>query len=611
MKKHCIKIIIFCTLFLTTMVSSGRAKESITIFGPRYKGVDTGFAERVFTAFEKEVVQSGRFKVMLTNEAMEKWKNVDTELDPKCRNPICLVVIAQKLGVEKIILPYIKLEEGQVLFGYRCFEEVNGKFSSENITCLQGQDWRSEVNAFTERMIAELPQVGKIKSIKKDTASLDIGSSQGVNAGATFKVFRFKDVLAGKRYLFKGETKVGEIKITDVENNLSVAKIINTSRKFKMGDIILVKGVKKYEKKLTRKSPAVKVAAISPKTEQKDIKGKTVTPSKKLSARAGGTHRIYDSVSDQMIAAKKTKKQKTKGLAAVKKKSAVPKAVSKPVQRKVVKEKTTKLSKPATAKKPAKPQKIADIKKPVKSKKSAKIIKVEKKKKLASPAKKTSKMVFIPAGEFIMGSTGTDDPDESPQRKVFVGAFSIDRYEVTNAEYRKFVKATGRFTPDFLDDPDLGMDDHPVVGVSYEDAAAYAKWVGKRLPTEAEWEKAARGTKGRIYPWGSKNNLTRANHNTEKDGYTYTAPVNKLDEGNSPYGVMNMAGNVWEWCADFYKENYYSSGAKKNPKGPQKGTHRVIRGGSWDSGFASLRASNRSAATSQTRRYDLGFRCVK
>jgi iron(II)-dependent oxidoreductase len=209
-----------------------------------------------------------------------------------------------------------------------------------------------------------------------------------------------------------------------------------------------------------------------------------------------------------------------------------------------------------------------------------------------------------------MGSSDRD-MDERPRRGVFLDAFFIDRYEVTNRDYRKFVEATGRFTPDFIDDPDLGKPDRPVVGVGFSDAAAYAEWVGKRLPTEAEWEKAARGDDGRIYPWGNEFEGGKANNIGDGDGYSYTAPVDGFQAGRSPYGAVNMSGNVWEWCADFYQDNYYAAAPAKNPKGPQNGVLRVIRGGSWDKDQKQLITTNRSAADPETRRYDLGFRCAR
>ncbi len=230
-------------------------------------------------------------------------------------------------------------------------------------------------------------------------------------------------------------------------------------------------------------------------------------------------------------------------------------------------------------------------------------------------------MVLIPAGEFAMGGSDGQD-DEKPSCRVYLNAYYIDKYEVTNAQYRKFMKATGRKEPRYWNDSKYNKSSHPVVGVSWHDAVAYAKWAGKRLPTEAEWEKAARGTDGRKYPWGNSwdgSKLNFADKNTSyswrdktvDDGYQYAAPVGSYEDGKSPYGCYDMSGNVWEWCADWYSKDYYMRSLDKNPKGPSSGKSRVLRGGSWVRNEGNVRCANRSLDYPFTQSYAGGFRCAK
>jgi len=232
-------------------------------------------------------------------------------------------------------------------------------------------------------------------------------------------------------------------------------------------------------------------------------------------------------------------------------------------------------------------------------------------------------MVYIPAGKFTMGSQN-GRIDAQPEHKIFLNAFYIDKYEVTNAQYKEFVDATGHPAP-YLDPEKYpwakeynwvngsypeGMGNYPVVLVSWEDAAAYAKWAGKRLPTEAEWEKAARGTDKRNYPWGNEWDVTKCN--SRESGYLRAMPVDSFGLGRSPYGVYNMAGNVWEWCADWYDKDYYDKSPAKNPQGPDVGATKVIRGGSWDTfGRNRLTTFARESQFPSTKSYDIGFRCVK
>ena len=190
-------------------------------------------------------------------------------------------------------------------------------------------------------------------------------------------------------------------------------------------------------------------------------------------------------------------------------------------------------------------------------------------------------MVLIEAGKFQMGSNDFMD-EAKPIHTVYLNAFYMDVYEVTNAQYKKFMDATGYKAPRFWNDSELNAPNHPVVGVSWDDAVAYCKWAGKRLPTEAEWEKAARGgLVGKKYPWGDTITHNDANYDGtgEKDVWTYTSPVGSFAPNG--YGLYDMTGNVWEWCADWYNINYYAISPKTNPKGPSSGDMRVSRGGSY------------------------------
>ena len=242
----------------------------------------------------------------------------------------------------------------------------------------------------------------------------------------------------------------------------------------------------------------------------------------------------------------------------------------------------------------------------------------EKKYKEYKNEKDGSVLIYIPAGDFTMGS---DDggSDEKPIHTVYLDAYYIDKYEVTVGQFKKFCNATGGSMPD---QPSSKQgDNHPVVNVTWYDASAYAFWAGKRLPTEAEWEKAARGTDGRKYPWGNEWNGSYCNHGSDaspwtdaSDGYEHTAPVGSFPQGASPYGVMDMAGNVWEWCQDWYDKEYYQSSPSRNSTGPLSGSFRVLRGGCWFSTQLHCRSAyryNLIPLYPPPGRGDYGFRCVR
>ncbi len=227
-------------------------------------------------------------------------------------------------------------------------------------------------------------------------------------------------------------------------------------------------------------------------------------------------------------------------------------------------------------------------------------------------------MVTIKAGSFLMGN---DNPqgraDEWPQRMVHVDAFTIDQVEVTNERYMAFVTMTGHRNPPnpygtgSLTSP-KGIEQLPVVQVTWYDAKAYCTWAKKRLPTEAEWEKAARGTDGRQFPWGNDQpSLLRDNYDREWDGEKTMHPVGTKPEGDSPYGVKDMAGNAREWVQDWYDPDYYASAPTRNPVGPDKGVVRVIRGGSWHSPVSDIGAAARGRGGFALQTHGTGFRCAR
>ena len=213
-------------------------------------------------------------------------------------------------------------------------------------------------------------------------------------------------------------------------------------------------------------------------------------------------------------------------------------------------------------------------------------------------------MVKVPAGGFIMGSD-SGGGDEKPRRRVYLDGFFIDKYPVTNARFRRFGKPEKDYGSPF------NGARHPVVGVTWSQARDYCGSVGKRLPTEAEWEKAARGVDGRKYPWGGQWDPTKVIWDKNSDRKTH--PVDRTyNTHRSPFGAVDMSGNVLQWVQDRYGEDYYRTAPDRNPKGPASGSGRVVRGGSWSynkpTGF---RAAYRNWYRPDGRDNGLGFRCAK
>jgi sulfatase modifying factor 1 len=257
-----------------------------------------------------------------------------------------------------------------------------------------------------------------------------------------------------------------------------------------------------------------------------------------------------------------------------------------------------------------------------------------------------AEMVFVPAGEFVMGSEELGD-DERPAHWVYLDSFWIDRYEVTNERFARFVAATGYQTEaerrgwgwvwkgsewekvegadwrhprgrlaELTTKPRSSIEDkmdHPVILVSWNDAEAYCRWAEKRLPSEAQWEKAARGPSigsghGRRYAWGDEFDSAKANTSESKRGDT--TPVGSFSpQGDSPYGASDMTGNVWEWVADWYGSETYSQAPLTNPPGPATGTYKVLRGGSWPFDEVYARAAFRYNVKPEYTYDFVGFRC--
>ena len=223
----------------------------------------------------------------------------------------------------------------------------------------------------------------------------------------------------------------------------------------------------------------------------------------------------------------------------------------------------------------------------------------------------TSSMVLVPGGEFIMGSKERWD-DEAPEYIESVEKFYIDAYEVTNAEYEKFTYDTKREVPYHWSNGKVPKNkkNHPVIYVNWYDAEGYCKWEGKRLPTEQEWENAARGESGNIYPWGNTWTIDKSNHPYK--GSTGTEPVGSYPNGTSPYGLYDMSGNVWEWVDSFYLP-HPGNNINRGEYGTDK---RVLKGGSWFDCLSygcglSAPTFNRSFFTPEVRNNSFGFRCAK
>jgi formylglycine-generating enzyme required for sulfatase activity len=227
----------------------------------------------------------------------------------------------------------------------------------------------------------------------------------------------------------------------------------------------------------------------------------------------------------------------------------------------------------------------------------------------------------VPSGTFPMGSDNGES-DEQPVHDVTLDAFWIDQTEVTNAQYALCVEDGDCEESLYADSADFNGDNYPVVGISWHDASAYCEWAGARLPTEAEWEYAARGEEGSTFPWGDAFDGTRLNFcdencahewadDTVDDGYGCTAPTGNYPSGASWCGALDMAGNVWEFVADWYESDYYERSPAENPLGPEEGDVKVLRGGSWYFAPGGVRGACRGGGSPGVTGNGVGFRCAR
>lgn len=238
-------------------------------------------------------------------------------------------------------------------------------------------------------------------------------------------------------------------------------------------------------------------------------------------------------------------------------------------------------------------------------------------------------MILIPKGDFVFGEAvggyGEGEACEwiEPNRPVYLNSFYIDKFLVTNEQYLDFAKKSGKALPKFAKDSRLNSSNSPIVAVNYMDAEGYCKSIGKRLPTEFEWEKTARGPKGYRYPWGNEvpdaGGKFRANYAAgemlDGDGYKFLAPVDSFSNGKSPYGVFGMSGNVWQWTSTWYRcdlsRTLVDANQRKNPQGPLVSSNKTLRGGSWINGTWTIRSTFRMSYAPETEEAIIGFRCAK
>ncbi len=234
-------------------------------------------------------------------------------------------------------------------------------------------------------------------------------------------------------------------------------------------------------------------------------------------------------------------------------------------------------------------------------------------------ASSSPEMAYFPAGEFVMGSLENEGKsNEHPKHAVYLDAFYLDRFEVTFNDFEEFLAHNPKQHPTITGwydrNPRTDMRDKPLFGLQWKRCKNYCEWKNKRLPTEAEWERAAKGLENRIYPWGNEppdNKRSNFGHCCFINRGNVLAKVGSYEQGKTPESVFDLGGNVAEWVSDWYDKKYYNKSPYKNPKGPEKGKYHVIRGGAWNSLPVYLRSSSRYGDSDAKDYYGIGCRCAK
>jgi len=638
------------------LVAPGRVLgvESLAVVG------FSGYEEAV-QVLSRYLAESGRYRLVESQSVAGD-----------CWSKECLAKMAAELGVDCLLVGEVKMRPaGDYILGLKLYSRVLDGFEAEvGVPCdCSRREVLGRLLGLLQELLGKAAVRGCVLAVEGKRVRVDLGEDVGLEAGRRLKVVRFKDVMLNGRKLYTGKTLVGDVRVLEVEEAEAWGKLIRIYFPVREGDVVEVRGLpvlppsgellaqvaegmaEEGEAAAPDKpEPAVEETEAAEKAETGG-EGREVVESEPQETPANGILRIKVYPEDAVVkldgeelgkgskvvpdilpgrhkievmrrsfrswsgevkidaGEEKTVTIRLEKYAGVLVVRSVPGGARVYVDGEVLGRTEARLELPPGRYKVVLEKKgyrkVGRRVKVEKDKTSVVEVVLPKKGQAAIPG-----MVYVPEGEFIMGSKH-GDPDEQPQHKVFLAGFYIDKYEVSNLEYKKFLEATGRRAPNFWTDPDLSADDQPVVGVTWEDARAYCEWAGKRLPTEAEWEKAARGIDGRVYPWGNEFSPQKANAYGKADGFQYTAPVTAFAAGASPFGALNMAGNVAEWCADYYDSEYYSRSPTRNPSGPAEGLYRVIRGGAWDDAPEKLRASNRYADRPSYSAYNLGFRCAK
>jgi iron(II)-dependent oxidoreductase len=654
-------------------ISYGVELDSIVVISVQQAESNPELSAQMAQIVSSVLKSSGWYNVVSPVQAQQLLKKKGVAKLASCSELKCLRNLGRELSVDKVVTGIVSKAGNGYQVALKVFDVERRKIVASGAIKVDypSEQFKYKLENLTNNIIKKVPIKGRVIAVSAGKVSLDVGANAGLKVGKMLRVKRLKEVKAGSRVLFMGETLVGEIRIVRVDDEQAEAEVKKSNLTLREGDLVEVKGYSFTTAKPEVQAEVAVAPVVTPPAQPKPqtrVASISVTPPVKVESTPEPeqvpqaepeeapvlTTGILTIITDPPKAkiifdgedigySPKTIPDLKIGTHDVKLIKQAYRDWAGEVVVKVGAEKKLKVDLVAyggtlnISSIPTGATIVIGKKNWGKTNKSLKfppgsyLVKLvkrgynssSKRVKLVNGAavdvsliltksgvSQVPGMIYIPEGEFVMG-TANGEQDERPAHRVNITGFYIDKQEVNNGDYRKFLETSGRRAPDFWDDTDLNKPDLPVVGVTWEDATAYCRSIGKRLPTEAEWEKAARGIHSRKYPWGNGYESRRANAYGKQDGYQFTAPVKSFASGASPFGVLNMAGNVWEWCADWYAEDYYTRSPKNSPKGPKQGQLRVIRGGSWEDAADKLRTTNRYAAESDYSSYNLGFRCAK